>query len=141
MSEWNNLDRLAARIAQKIVAEGGDAGKLEILATKTLGVVQDDYRKGPRPWSNDRPITRQAVKQNGTWQENSPAGRPIYPDPQNVEQPAKEDGREKGWRRPLDVVRAGLELAELLGLGGMGTRGFGRVRLIADWGLQVGGGR
>ncbi len=42
MSEWNNLDRLAARIAQKIVAEGGDAGKLEILATKTLGVVQEN---------------------------------------------------------------------------------------------------
>ena len=104
-------------------------------------VVQDDYRDGPRPWSDDCPVTRQAVKQNDTWQENSPAGRPIYPDPQNAEQPAKEDGLEKGWRRPLDVVRAGLELAELLGLGGMGTRGFGRVRLIADWGLQVGGGR
>src|SRR5579884_787500 len=104
-------------------------------------VVQDDYREGPRPWPNDRPVTRQAVKQNDTWQENSPAGRPIYPDPQNAEQPAKEDGREKGWRRPLDVVRAGLELAELLGLGGMGTRGFGRVRLIADWGPQGGGGR
>jgi len=42
MSEWNNLDRLAARIAQKIVADGGDAGKLEILATKTLGVVQEN---------------------------------------------------------------------------------------------------
>ncbi len=42
MSEWNNLDRLAARIAQKIVGEGGEAGKLEILATKTLGVVQEN---------------------------------------------------------------------------------------------------
>ncbi len=42
MSRWNNLDRLAARSAQRIVAEGGDAGKLEILATKTLGVVQEN---------------------------------------------------------------------------------------------------
>lgn len=34
------------------------------------------------------------------------------------------------WKRPLDVVRAGLTLAEYLGIGGMGTRGFGRVRLM-----------
>lgn len=32
--------------------------------------------------------------------------------------------------RPLDVVKAGLTLAEHLGIGGMGTRGFGRVRLL-----------
>lgn len=31
---------------------------------------------------------------------------------------------------PLDVVKAGLTLAEHLGIGGMGTRGFGRVRLL-----------
>jgi CRISPR-associated protein Cmr4 len=36
-------------------------------------------------------------------------------------------------KRPLDVVRAGLELAEYLGIGGMGTRGFGRVKLMAQW--------
>ncbi len=35
--------------------------------------------------------------------------------------------------RPLDVVKGGLRLAEYLGIGGMGTRGFGRIRLIADW--------
>jgi len=29
-------------------------------------------------------------------------------------------------------VRAGLELAEYLGIGGMGTRGFGRIRIMAD---------
>lgn len=37
------------------------------------------------------------------------------------------------WNKPLDVVRAGLNLAEYLGIGGMGTRGFGRIRLMADW--------
>ena len=42
MSDWRNLDRLAACIAQKIVVDGGDAGKLEILATKTLGVMQEN---------------------------------------------------------------------------------------------------
>jgi len=35
-----------------------------------------------------------------------------------------------GHKRPLDVVTAGLKLAEMLGIGGMGTRGFGRVRLL-----------
>ena len=38
----------------------------------------------------------------------------------------------KGWTRPLQVVTAGLKAAEMLGLGGMGTRGFGRVRLVAE---------
>ena len=32
------------------------------------------------------------------------------------------------WNSPLDVVTAGLGLAEHLGVGGMGTRGFGRVK-------------
>jgi len=34
------------------------------------------------------------------------------------------------WKRPLDVVDTGLRMAELLGFGGMGTRGFGRVRVL-----------
>ncbi len=36
------------------------------------------------------------------------------------------------WNGPLDVVRSGLRLAELLGIGGMGTRGFGRIRLAGE---------
>jgi len=44
-------------------------------------------------------------------------------------------GEELGetWSQPLDVVRAGMKLIEYLGVGGMGTRGFGRMRLMADW--------
>ena len=34
------------------------------------------------------------------------------------------------WKDPLDVVRQGLRLAEWLGVGGMGTRGFGRLALV-----------
>lgn len=37
------------------------------------------------------------------------------------------------WKEPIDVVTAGLDLAEHLGIGGMGTRGFGRVRIIKTW--------
>lgn len=34
------------------------------------------------------------------------------------------------WTRPLDVAEAGLETIEWLGVGGMGTRGFGRMRIV-----------
>lgn len=37
------------------------------------------------------------------------------------------------WKRPLHVVTAGLKMAEYLGIGGMGTRGFGRIRVEAHW--------
>ena len=37
------------------------------------------------------------------------------------------------WSRPLDVVLSGARLIEYLGVGGMGTRGFGRMRCVADW--------
>lgn len=40
--------------------------------------------------------------------------------------------------RPLDVVHEGLKLIEHLGVGGMGTRGFGRVRLVGDWEVDRG---
>ncbi len=69
--------------------------------------VQDDYRK-------KFPPTEKAYhKENG-----DNAGEPLtFP-----------------WNMPIDVVTAGLELAEHLGIGGMGTRGFGRVRIIKTWG-------
>ena len=37
------------------------------------------------------------------------------------------------WSQPLDVVKAGMKLIEYLGVGGMGTRGFGRMRSVKDW--------
>jgi len=46
--------------------------------------------------------------------------------------------REFKHARPLDVVRAGLQLAEHLGVGGMGTRGFGRIKVVADWEVERG---
>jgi CRISPR-associated protein Cmr4 len=36
-----------------------------------------------------------------------------------------------GWCSAVDVVTAGLEWTEHLGIGGMGTRGFGRIRKVA----------
>lgn len=43
------------------------------------------------------------------------------------------------WQSVKDVVEAGLGLAEYLGIGGMGTRGFGRMRLLGDYALKNGG--
>ena len=37
------------------------------------------------------------------------------------------------WNTPIDVVESGLTLCEHLGVGGMGTRGFGRIRLVTGW--------
>jgi len=34
------------------------------------------------------------------------------------------------WEGPLDVVAAGLRMIEWLGVGGMGTRGFGRMAIV-----------
>jgi len=37
------------------------------------------------------------------------------------------------WSRPLDVVSSGFRLMEYMGVGGMGTRGFGRLRVVHYW--------
>jgi len=36
------------------------------------------------------------------------------------------------WSGPLDVVTAGLRMIEWLGIGGMGTRGFGRMAIVGQ---------
>jgi CRISPR-associated protein Cmr4 len=42
------------------------------------------------------------------------------------------------WSQPLHVVRAGMNLIEYLGVGGMGTRGFGRMYRVYDWTIARG---
>ncbi len=36
------------------------------------------------------------------------------------------------WKGALDVVKAGLRMMEWLGVGGMGTRGFGRIAVVGE---------
>jgi len=69
-------------------------------------VVEDDYRTGQKPW----PVTKKFQGQDN-------AGGALG----------------EAWDKPLTVVCGGLRLAEYLGIGGMGTRGFGRIRLMGDW--------
>lgn len=49
--------------------------------------------------------------------------------------------RKLNWEKPDEVVDAAFELTSILGIGGMGTRGFGRVKKVASWkhGSQEGG--
>jgi CRISPR-associated protein Cmr4 len=71
-----------------------------------MDLVIDDYR------SEFNSITRQYDRVKG--------------DNQGVELGAS-------WNTVADVISAGLDLAEHLGIGGMGTRGFGRIRRIGQW--------
>ena len=96
-----------------------------------MDVVVDDYRD-KTPWQSGGVIWKAFKDGQGEWHDNDQRGGPLYPDPNNPQQ--AQQG--KGWKSPIDVVRAGLEWAEHLGIGGMGTRGFGRVRPIAECGVE-----
>ncbi|MBO9390027.1 MAG: type III-B CRISPR module RAMP protein Cmr4 [Roseiflexus sp.] len=81
----------------------------------TLEVVLDDYRANHAGWSPGQ------ISQTGK-------GHPL---PGNAV-----------WQSPLDVLDAGLRLIEWLGVGGMGTRGFGRIAVVGqpqeeDYGQQA----
>jgi CRISPR-associated protein Cmr4 len=67
----------------------------------TAEVVLDDYRDGEK----GRPFPQQKTAKS-----NPLSGTP--------------------WSGPLDVVAAGLRMIEWLGVGGMGTRGFGRMAVV-----------
>ncbi|WP_026485648.1 type III-B CRISPR module RAMP protein Cmr4 [Caldanaerobius polysaccharolyticus] len=72
----------------------------------TMDIVLDDYRAGSTD-SKDWPFpVKQTAKNNSL-----PGGT---------------------WKGPLDVVKAGLQMMKLLGVGGMGTRGFGRVSMVGE---------
>ncbi len=70
----------------------------------TAEVVLDDYR-------NAWPLSQE------TW--NKTAKGNVLPGNQT-------------WSGPLEVVRASLKMIEWLGVGGMGTRGFGRMAIVGE---------
>ncbi len=81
-------------------------------------VIEDDYKKD-RDGKSQFPRTEQQFDSKN---ETENAGEKL----------------DKPWIRPLDVVNAGVKLIEYLGIGGMGTRGFGRMRCVAAWEIQEG---
>jgi CRISPR-associated protein Cmr4 len=49
----------------------------------------------------------------------------------------EDKAKELSWREPHQVVESGLQWASALGIGGMSTRGFGRIGLVGSgWGVQ-----
>lgn len=68
----------------------------------TCEVVLDDYRQG--------------------------TGKGPFP----KDKTAKSNSLPKQWQGPLDVLDAGLRMIEWLGVGGMGTRGFGRLAVLGQ---------
>lgn len=144
--EWNAIKDRVAIVSQKLlsqvinsnlevrtsVAINPETGAAEDKALFTYeaipraawlwcDVVENDYRK--KDSSNSFPETEKQCKI-----ENGKEGKKYL---HNQGEPLGET-----WKRPLDVVKAGFGLIEYLGVGGMGTRGFGRMRLIKDWEVQ-----
>jgi CRISPR-associated protein Cmr4 len=68
----------------------------------TVEVVLDDYRRQKKDW----PLGK--IEKTG--KDNPLPGTP--------------------WADPLDTLAAGLRMIEWLGVGGMGTRGFGRMAIV-----------
>jgi len=106
-----NGDEAAKLLKRWLLWKESDASKQKEEARKKASQWVDDdlgrYRK-----AESLPSTKQG------WQKQH----------QNQQNTKQEDSREG----PIDVVRAGLELAEYLGIGGMGTRGFGRIRIVGN---------
>jgi len=91
---------------QRGAAEEGALFTYEALPRATFlvtEVVLDDYRDG----LENRPFPAAKTKDG----DDLPGG---------------------SWNDSLEVVKAGLRLAEWLGVGGMGTRGFGRIAIVGE---------
>ncbi len=100
-------------------------------------VVVDDYRD-KNLWKDGGIIWKCYKEENGPdgkvkYYDNDEKGRALYPAATN----GLNNGEPKGWKCAWDVVNAGLEWSEYLGIGGMGTRGFGRLRKLTDREVQV----
>ncbi len=112
-------DNLEVRTSVSINPETGTAksGALftyEAIPRSTflmMEVVMDDF-------SNNFPKTKNKAKLK-----NSNNNKKEYEDNAGDELSAK-------WESPINVFETGLSNIEMLGVGGMGTRGFGRVRWV-----------
>lgn len=81
-------------------------------------LVEDNYNTRPFPQTSQKFLFSEETDEKGTTV--------------SLGQDGKGDDLGQTWQRPLDVALSGLRLAEYLGVGGMGTRGFGRLKLVAS---------
>jgi len=109
----------------------------------TLEVVLDNYRDGDEEYRGIFPsqenlekrkaIIEQKLSDNLKPEEKERLEKEmeaIDQELRHIEDLEIEDP--KKWKSPLDVVRAGLRMIEWLGVGGMGTRGFGRIAIVGE---------
>lgn len=104
-------------------------------------IVVDDYRKG-EPWQKKGIQWRCYIEQNGNegktiYYDNDKRAGAIYHEEKNTNGMNSTGNSLRAWKNAGDVVNAGLEWCEHLGIGGMGTRGFGRLRKLIDWEVPV----
>lgn len=83
----------------------------------TAEVILDDYGAGE--------------EEDGKKKENGKPKRK-RPFPKNKTYKSQKDLPGGSWNNPLDVVKAGFRTIEWLGVGGMGTRGFGRMAIVGN---------
>jgi len=109
----------------------------------TAEVVLDDYRDGDPEYRGIFPskenlekrkrIIEQKIGNDLKQQEKDRLQKEldaIKQEIHHIEKLKTEDP--KKWESPLDVVCAGLRMIEWLGVGGMGTRGFGRLAIVGE---------
>jgi CRISPR-associated protein Cmr4 len=144
----SNLEvRTSVSIDPKTGAADSDSGALftyEAIPRTTWlwsDVVEDDYGKN-RPYRGS-PGTSSEIE--ASMSTAIPIGiesnNDNYPFPVNKQYDSKNNAENAGadlpnediWKQPLHVVSTGMRLIEYLGIGGMGTRGFGRMRLVDEW--------
>ncbi len=101
-------------------------------------IIVDDYRGG-KLWQNGGIKWCCHIEQNKNGNEtiyydNDQRAGALYP---NKNKADNSGDSSKAWKNAVDVVTAGLEWCEHLGIGGMGTRGFGRLRKLTGWGVSI----
>ncbi len=109
----------------------------------TVEVVLDDYRDGDEDYRGIFPSKENLEKRKEKIKQK--LGDSLKPEEkdrlekeldainqelQHIEKLKIEDS--KKWESPLAVVKAGLRMIEWLGVGGMGTRGFGRMAIVGE---------
>lgn len=97
-------------------------------------VIEDDYRKKEDGTSAFPQTSNQCKVERTEKMENGKSIVTVKYTDNAGNKPLGET-----WSRPLQVVNAGMRLIEYLGIGGMGTRGFGRMRLVAPRKASEGG--
>lgn len=135
-SEWNTVKGRITLVTAKVFSQIVNSN-LEVRTSVSIdpktGAAESGalftYEAIPRTtwlWSD---VIEDNYRKNNTTNYPFPVKKQ-YSSKDNKGKEGEEFPNGEEWKRPLDVVSAGMHLIEYLGVGGMGTRGFGRMRCI-----------